>query len=81
MAKKKQVLVKDVLELMESTDKVTCIMYAYGVYYGDTQRDGMSTVKDCKEQMNHHCLNALVTRIRTDENREDVIIQAEIVHS
>lgn len=77
---KKKILVKDVLNLMEDNNKVTCIMYAYGVYYGDTQRDGMITVKDCKEQMNRACINALVTRIRTDENREDVIIQAEIVH-
>lgn len=80
MARKKKFLVSDILNVMDETDKVTVILYAYGVYYGDTQRDGMDTVQDCKDQMNHHCINALVTRIRTDEHREGVIIQAEIVH-
>lgn len=83
MAKKKQILVQDILNIMDDTDKVCVILYAYGMYYGDTQRDGMVTVKDCKDQMNHNCINALVTRIRTNDERDEeahVVIQAEIVH-
>lgn len=84
--KKKKILVSDILNIMDDTDKVCVMLYAYGVYYGDTQRDGMDTVKDCKDQMNHHCINALVTRIRCERTGTDVfaethvVIQAEIVH-
>lgn len=78
MAKKKQILVSDILDMMNETDKVCVILYAYGVYYGDTQRDGMQTVAECKDQMNYDCIHALVTRIRTENDH--VVIQAEIVH-
>jgi hypothetical protein len=80
MAKKKQILVQDILNIMNDSDKVCVILYAYGMYYGDTQRDGMDTVNDCKDQMNYDCIHALVTRIRTDDHREGVVIHAEIVH-
>jgi len=83
MAKKKPILVSDILDIMNETDKVCVMLYAYGVYYGDTQRDGMQTVKDCKDEMNYDCIHALVTRIRTNDERDDhahVVIQAEIVH-
>lgn len=81
MAKKKQILVSDILNLMNDADKVCVILYAYGIYYGDTHRDEMFTVEQCKAEMNHNCINALVTRIRTDEQLLNcTIIQAEIVH-
>lgn len=81
MAKKKKLLVSDILNIMDDADKVCVILYAYGVYYGDTERDDMHTVAECKDQMNYDCKNALVTRIRTDQHLNDhVVIQAEIVH-
>ena len=66
--------------MMDDTDKVCVMLYAYGVYYGDTHRDGMHTVSECKDQMNYDCIHALVTRISTNQHCEGVIIQAEIVH-
>jgi hypothetical protein len=85
MTKKKQkkILVQDILNIMDDTDKVCVILYAYGCYYADTQRDGMFTVKECKDQMNYDCINALVTRIRTNHEYDEdahVVIQAEVVH-
>lgn len=76
--KKKKILVSDILNIMDDTDKVCVILYAYGVYYGDTQRDGMITVKDCKDEMNYDCIHALVTRIRNENDH--VVIHGEIVH-
>lgn len=64
--------------MMDETDKVCVMIYAYGIYYGDTLRDEMHTVKDCKDQMNLNCINAQVTRIRSEHDH--VVIQAEIVH-
>lgn len=78
MSKTKKILVKDVLNLMMDEQEVICHLYAYGCFYGSTQNDGMKTVADCKEQMNNHCINALVTRIRTED--EFLIVQAEIVY-
>lgn len=78
MAKKKQILVSDILDMMNETDKVCVMLYAYGVYYGDTVRDGMHTVAECKDQMNYDCIHALTTRIRTENDH--VVIQGEIVH-
>lgn len=77
--KKKKLLVKDALNLMEDSDNVCVMLYAYGVYYGDTIRDNMHTVADCKKEMNFDCINALVTRIRVNE-KGFITIQAEIVH-
>lgn len=80
MARKKKYLVKDILNLFtDDSHEVCCMLYAYGVYYADTIKDGMKTVKDCKENMNYDCINAMVTGIRFDEN-DLMIIQAEIVH-
>lgn len=76
--KQKQILVQDILNIMNDSDKVCVMLYAYGVYYGDTKRDGMNTVAECKDQMNYDCIHALVTRIRTENDH--VVIQAEIVH-
>lgn len=86
MARKKQFVVSDILNIMEESDKVCVILYAYGVYYGNTMNDGMNTVAECKDQMNYDCINALVTRIRCERTGTDVfaethvVIQAEIVH-
>lgn len=78
MKKQKKILVQDILNMMDDSDKVCVILYAYGIYYGDTERDGMNTVTDCKSQMNYDCIHALVTRIKT--GNDQVVIQAEIVH-
>ena len=82
---KNQILVKQILELMEESTPVAVILYAYGVYYGDTNNDGMETVKDCKEQMNYDCINAMVTRIYLEsvgkqKQKQKIVICAEIVH-
>lgn len=78
MKKQKKILVQDILNIMDDSDKVCVILYAYGIYYGDTERDGMNTVAECKDQMNYDCIRALVTRIKTEQDH--VVIQAEIVH-
>ena len=86
MKKQKQILVQDILNIMDDSDNVCVMLYAYGVYYGDTQRDGMNTVAECKDQMNYDCIHALVTRIRCERVGSDifaethVVIHAEIVH-
>lgn len=79
MAKQKKIKVKDVLNLMTDVDAVTVILYAYGVYYANTEDDGMFTVSDCKEQMNYTCINATVTNICLSRDRTKVVIKAELV--
>lgn len=80
MAKKKQILISDILNLMSDNHEVVCLLYAYGIYYADTQRDGMKTVAECKDQMNYDCLHALVTRIKFDDHAKKIVIEGEIVH-
>lgn len=78
MAKKKIMTVEDVLGKMDEGTKVVCVLYAYGCYYADTQRDGMVTAADCKREMNFDCLRAEVIQISS--NHDAVVIGAEIVH-
>ncbi len=78
MKKKKELLVDDVLEKMPDSARVVCVFYAFGIYYGDTQRDSMNTVKQCKENMNYDCKKALITKI--EASQDAVHICAEIVH-
>ena len=80
MKKKKKIVVSDILDVMNDSDKVAVVFWSYGMYYSDTERDGMETVGDCKEEMNFDCLNAIVRRIGNDERSSCVVIQAEIVH-
>ena len=86
MKKKKVMVVKDVLEMMDQKDNVNCILYAYGIPYGSTDRDGMKTVEDCLNNMNYDCLHAQVTRIAAANERTTadakayVVILGEIVH-
>lgn len=79
MAKKK-ITIKDVLDLMADNHEVVCMFTAYGVYYGDTQRDGMKTVEDCKKSMNINCKTAMVTDIHHDKTANVIVICGEIVH-
>ena len=93
MAKKKKILVSDVLDLIRHDgDGIPVIvnLTAYGVAYGDSYSDGMRTVQDCIEQLNSACLNAQVFCIGLpyfyneekgeSEHRAMVKIDAEIVH-
>ena len=63
MAKKKNISVQDVLELMKKDDTVIVRIYAYGIPAANTWADGMETVEDCLEKMNYDCLRARVGRI------------------
>ena len=78
----KKITVKDVLNLIDENTPVCVTLYAYGVYYGNTASDGMRSAKDCKEQMNTSCLNALVGEINTRNPSipNQVHISAELVH-
>ena len=91
MAKKKQLTVSDILNVMGDSQPVVCSFTAYGVPYADSYTDGMRTAKDCKEQLRYDCLNALVTGIgyatagsahEPQVNRSDILtsINGEIVH-
>lgn len=62
MAKKK-ITVKNILELMEKDDAVIVRIYAYGIPYADTWKDGMEDVESCLDRMRRDCLNAKVYRI------------------
>lgn len=73
----KKLLVKDVLNIMDDSDPVNCIFYAYGVYYAQSLDDHLKTVADCKDGLRYDCANALVHRIRAGKW---VVIDAEIVH-
>ena len=79
MAKKK-ITVNDVLDLMDDNHEIVCMFTAYGVYCGDTQRDGMKTVEDCKKSMNITCKTAMVIDIHYDETASVIVICGEIVH-
>ena len=70
--------VKDILNLIDDNDKVVVTMYAYGIYYGDTMSDGMTTALECKKNMNSTCMNSVVTGIGSAG--DNTLIYAEIVH-
>ena len=72
--------VKDILNLIGDDSRVCAVMYAYGIYYADTMKDGMNTVAECKKNMNHACMNARVTGLEStaDENGAITMIYAEL---
>lgn len=81
MAKKK-ILVKDILNLLNDEQEACVVLYAYGMHYGSTHRDGMKTVAEIKEKLMYDGMNALVCRIDDDFNDKTkmLMIRAEIVH-
>lgn len=77
MARKKVILVKDILEVMEDSDYVMINFYAYGLPYA-TSIDCGPTVKEVKENINFDCKNAKVTGVK--HLKTCVGINAEIVY-
>jgi len=76
----KKLLVKDILDIMDSDQVVNCVFYAYGVYYASSLDDGMQTPADCKKGLRYDCLNALVKKINPSQDGSRQVIHAEIVH-
>lgn len=89
---KKKITVKNILELMKKDDIVIVTLYAFGIPYASTWKEGMGTVSECLDQMRYNCLNAKVFRIERDwarsykdgvveDNKTDqwIKIHAEIV--
>lgn len=64
MAKKKEVVISDILNVMDEDQLVVCTFSAYGVGYADSWTDGMRTVKECKDRLRYDCLNSIVTGVR-----------------
>lgn len=77
MARKKELLVKDILEVMEEDALVLIHFYAYGFPYA-TSADCGQTVKEVKEKINFDCNHAKVTTLK--HLKTCVGVNAEIVH-
>jgi hypothetical protein len=80
MAKEREILVKDVLELMNDNADVYLTLTFYGVHCNER----LSSVKDIKEKSNAECLRSVVTEIGEtyiDNNAAGFIhINAEMIH-
>lgn len=77
MGRKKNILVKDVLALMNDDAKVVIYFFAYGMDYTNSVKDGMYTVEDCKNNLGYDFYNATVSRIGGDDI---IVISAELAH-
>lgn len=72
--------VKEQLKLIGKDQKVDCVLYAYGIFYASSWKDGMETAEDCLNNMNSACINAKVLKLNTsnaDPGR--LVVHAEIV--
>lgn len=78
MARKKKILVKDLLELMHENKEIVIHFYAYGIHHANTYMEGMRTVLDCKDRLNYDCMNARVGNI--DFTSEYLLVNAELMH-
>lgn len=76
----KKLLVKDILDIIDDSQVVNCVFYAYGVYYASSYDDGMKTPAECKSGLRRDCLNALVQKINPSQDGTRQVIHAEIVH-
>ena len=72
----KKITVKSLLNVMDDEQKVVIALFAYGVPYARTDNDGMVTVADCKSKLRIEGMNAVVTNIKTSNNR--VVFWAEM---
>lgn len=76
MAKKKKILVKDLLELIPENVEVIIQFFAYGIHYCDSKDSG-DTCRELKENMHNNCLNAQVGIVTNMNN--GVYLTAELV--
>ena len=78
--KKNGLTVKQLLKAIDEDREVNVILYAYGQYYASTFADGMHNVRECLENMNKDCINALVFDVCPGPDGDHIKIKAEIVH-
>ena len=83
---KKNILVKDILEMFdEKSDDLVIVFYAYGIYYASTSADNLITVKEIKEHLRNDCLRAKVFKIKPkcefgEISKPYVTVLAEMVY-
>ena len=83
-AKKKPMLVKDILGLFDKDQPIDVHCYAYGVFVGASRSTGVLTAGECLERLIYEALNAAVTSIRNARECSDpncIVIRAEMVHN
>ena len=55
--------VKQLLNVMDNLEPVNVVLYAYGLEYASTWRDGMRTVEEVKNNLIYDGMNANVVRL------------------
>lgn len=79
MARKKKLLVEDLLNIIDKDTPTGVSLFAYGIKVADTPNDGMETAADHLEELCFDCRRAQVGRITVMDGR--LWLGAEIIHN
>ena len=78
MARKKELLVEDILKHFKDDEEVVITFFAYGIRCGVAWNDGLKTAKQLRDGLRYDCLRALVGRVTVIDGL--INIGAEIIH-
>ena len=68
MSRKKKITVENILSIMDGEQAVIVDVYAYGISYANSWRDGFRTVDDCLNGIRKDILLATVCDVRATQD-------------